>query len=240
MYRALKSRNFKILFCITAFDLILATLLNIPYTGVGKSSVADIARIQQKSPNGIPIPPLQPINANDTIPEYERILFGEWSFYNKQIGSEKLILYPVKLKNNFSYFTKSKRDSNLSVSHLPFLFWTNSIEQEKLIKINTLSTKQIKTFQVNELIITPDTESNQYLVFLQNYYPHWYYEQNEITKPVLKAGITFMAIPNSGQKDEIRIFFNPWRIKLLLFFSAAVLILYSFISFYPSQKTTGI
>lgn len=237
IYSALKRRNFKSLFLITAFDIVLATLMNMPYTGVGRSSVANINRIHQKSVRGIPMPPLQPININDTIPRQERILFGEWSFYHKQIGSAKMILYPVKLKNNFLYFNKSKANSSLSISHLPYLFFSDSIQHERLFKIADVSPNNIKSFTTNELILNFDSATKQFLVFLQNYYPHWYYQQNNMTKPVLKAGITFMAIPISNEKGTIRIFFKPRLVKFLLIFSAIVLVLYTFITFCPFQKT---
>jgi hypothetical protein len=236
VYKAVKKRDFKTLFIITTFDVILATLLNVPYTGVGKSSVADIARIQQKSPRGIPVPPLQPITANDTIPLNERILFGEWSFYHKQIGSDKLILYPVKLKSNYLYYSKSKKDSSLSVSHLPFLFGTDSLYEEKIIKKSNLALKSIQSYTTNEIIINPDSASSNYLILLQNNYPHWYYQQNNTIKPVLKAGITFMAVPVLKEKSTVRIFFNPVRIKFLLLTSAIAFILYVIASLCSFRK----
>ncbi len=236
IYKAIKKTNFKALFVITTFDIILATLLNVPYTGVGKTSVADLARIQQKSPKGIPVPPLQPVNANDTIPLHERILFGEWSFYSKQIGSDKLILYPVKLKNNFSYYAISKKDTSLSVSNFPFLFGADVIYPEKIIKTNDLSFKNIKSFKTNEIVINLDSISPAYLILLQNNYPHWYYEQNNIIKPVLNAGITFIGVPTARQKGIVRIFFNPVVIKTLLVFSTLILILYICISLYPLRS----
>ena len=62
LWRALKIKSIKLLVSVTAAELILATLLNLPFTGVGKSSLAEIDGLIQNAPSGIPVPDLLPVN----------------------------------------------------------------------------------------------------------------------------------------------------------------------------------
>lgn len=227
--KAIELSDFKKLLIITTADIVIATLLNLPFTGVGKASVAELAHIQQKAPKGIPTPPLQPISENDTITLDERLLFGEWSCYNKQIGTDKLINYPVKLKNYTSYFIELNKDSSLAVSKLPYIFITDTADRQKIRLTENILPGEIKHFSTNKLVINHKYQKSHYIVYLQNYYPHWFYsQQKKNATPVSKAGINFIAIPGSSLNEgDVTIFFNPSKVKTGMLISLITLVLYS-------------
>ncbi|MDQ6757660.1 MAG: hypothetical protein M3004_12075, partial [Bacteroidota bacterium] len=74
-----RENKWNVLVRIVIADMVIATLLNLPFTGVGKASVAEVQHVLNKSPKGIPLPKLQPIIMNDTITPEEKGLIGDWS-----------------------------------------------------------------------------------------------------------------------------------------------------------------
>ena len=77
-------------------DLILASLMNIPFTGVGKASVREVQKVLNHSPPGIPTPQLR--SAFQPTQE-EEALVGDWDWYSKQIAVNSESAYPIALKN---------------------------------------------------------------------------------------------------------------------------------------------
>ena len=119
LWRALKIKSIKLLVSVTAAELILATLLNLPFTGVGKSSLAGIDGLIQNAPSGIPVPDLLPVNSHSKISPGDEKKIGNWGFYSRQIGMPDYMGYPVLLKSTRRFYQsehKSKIDS------LPFIY----------------------------------------------------------------------------------------------------------------------
>jgi hypothetical protein len=222
---AILNMNFNRILILTVADLIIATSLNLPFTGVGKVSVGQIAAIHEQSPRGIPVPKLEPLRLHDTIPNKDSALVGDWSFYNKQIGKSRSVLYPVKLSANYQFYQLLKRDSSLSVANHPFLFLSKSIDQPKLINNQSLEQANILDFSTNHLKLRFDANDSGFLVLLQNFYPHWTYKKNNQIAPVQKAGINFIAVPVTKGENNIEITFSPPIIKILLLFCAILLLL---------------
>ena len=84
---------------IVVAEMIFASLLNIPFTGVGKASVHEVQTVLNKSPKGIIAAPLKPVNMHDTISVYESGLVGNWRFENKKTDNKAFAFYTVELKN---------------------------------------------------------------------------------------------------------------------------------------------
>ncbi|QNA45817.1 YfhO family protein [Lacibacter sediminis] len=240
LLNALRKNQMKRIFLIAATDIILATLLNLPFTGVGRVSVSTVSAILKKSPPGIPTPSLQPVRYNDTLPLNEVRLIGVWSFYSKQPGSAKADLYPVKLINNYSYYLQAAKDTTLRITDMPFVYISDSIQVKKPKKIKALTQENIVSYKTGELHLKLIADSACYIVLLQNYYPHWYYKINGQTYPVLQAGINFIGIPLEKGENDVRIFFNPIRIKTALLFSSIVFILYILVLFIPRLRKASL
>lgn len=233
LIKAFKKNSLRRVCIITAIDIVLATLLNLPFTGVGKVPVSAIAAIQKKSPTGIPVPPLRPVKNNDTIPDNEVKLIGEWNLYNKQPGSAKPALYPIKLINNYDYYRKAAIDTTLRITDMPFVYITNSISVIKPEKARDLEVKNIVSYKTGELHLKITSDTSSFVVMLQNFYPHWYYKTKGQTFPVQQAGINFIGVPIEKGENDIVIFFNPIRIKTALAVSAFLLLLFICILLLP-------
>ncbi len=198
----LREKRWPMLTRIVIADLVLATLLNLPFTGVGKASVAEVQMILNKSPKGIPIPVLQPINSNDTITVQEKGLVGDWSFYNKQIGVKKEAPYPIQLKNTKVYFEWIRLTHGITFLNENFLFARNATKPE-IVKFTGNNIK-FKTSVNND---------SDHVIYQQVFYPHWFYSNGKEKKEVLNH-FGFMAAPLIKGENEIEFSFEPKKVKI--------------------------
>jgi hypothetical protein len=225
--RSIQYRNWNMLKNIVVADMIIASLLNIPFTGAGKSSVAQVQSIINRSPKGIPIPVLQPIKNIDSLTSDEKKMVGDWSFYNKQIGVSSQVSYPIVLKNMNEYFQHNDSFPNDNYLSKPFIFIQASTEK------NSLS---IQSFNPNSIVINATVDTLANIVLQQNYYPHWFYQNGVIKKPVEQAGINFMSAPAQKGPNNITFSFEPRAVKWAMFLSALLFLVYCLILFIPATK----
>jgi hypothetical protein len=145
---------------IAAADIITATLLNLPFTGVSMRPTSEIQLILDHSPKGFPNPSIIPeadIYQNYPVTD---TLTGNWSIYGKQIAIDKQVQYPIILKNSKLYFDslhqllKSKKN--------PYVYSLNENAELKTVKFSP----GLFSFNVN-------SKQNDYLVIKQNLYPGW-------------------------------------------------------------------
>ena len=198
----LRERRWNLLVRIVIADVIIATLLNLPFTGVGKASVAEVQHVLDRSPKGIPIPPLQPILANDTISTYESGLVGDWSFYNKQIGVKKEVPYPIQLKSTKVYFELIRHRPGMTFLNENFLFSGNATKPW----IQEFTSNNIKF----EIIVNNDSDE---VVYQQAFYPHWFYNNGKEKKEAVKH-LGFMGAPLSKGENQIEFSFEPKKVKV--------------------------
>ncbi len=189
--------RYKLMIRFCALEMIIATLLNIPFTGVGQHSVKALQSQLEKVEEGIPAPLLIPIddiykNEDDN----KRDMTGSWSFYNKQMGVNRKIFYPMEMKNIDKAFPSSKS----IFSNKPYLFTTVDTSNSSIV------ITRIKD-NVVELIIQSNVKDT--LVFQQNIYPFWKCALNgEGKKPIAYAGV-FNAIALNPGKNFVKFSFNP-------------------------------
>ena len=201
---------------IVLADLVIASLLNIPFTGAGKAPVSNIQEIFNQSPKGIPLPTLQPIVLNDTGTAIQNAKAGSWTMYSKQIGAVKEVPYPIILHSMRTYFDAIPQQDSLGYIHQPFLYLeNNSIEK---IKLNEFSPTAL---QIEALSATPTL-----LVFQQTYYPHWKYTVNGNTQAMEKEGINFMKVPLAAGSNNVQLTFDVrWLWKYIYISLSTLLIL---------------
>jgi hypothetical protein len=217
-------KNWKFLARVVAFDLIIACLLNLPFTGVGKASLPNVQSILNNSPKGIPIPLLQPISHNDSATSEIKAMVGDWSFYNKQVGTNHQVLYPIMLKNSIDYLVKNENDASFSENYndKPFLFLIDTVG----------SSLKIVHFSPTKLKIIVNSKNNNQLIFQENYYPHWYYKVGKEKHELSQFGINFMEIPILKGSQELEIIFEPNAVKIGILLSAiAIFLCCSFLIF---------
>ena len=207
----LREKRFNLLVRIVIADMILATLLNLPFTGVGKASVAQVQNVLNKSPKGIPIPKLQPVINNDTIASEEKGLVGDWSFYNKQIGVINEVPYPVNLKNIKRYFDDMKINAMPGVSMNNFLFSTN---------INSIK-PEIIFFTGSKLKFRLSSQDDGTVVYQQAFYPHWFYSNGKEKKEVWNSD-PFISAPVKAGLNQIEFYFEPKKVIIAMLISLII------------------
>ena len=210
-------KDWSLLKKIVVIDMVLACLINIPFTGVGKASVAQVQSILNRSPKGIPKPQLSAIIHNDTASIADQKIVGDWSMYNKHIGTPGEVPYPIILKNMRTYFDKDARTQSENYLNKPFIFIADSTVAQ--IKLLSFSPQKI------EVDVLSNAETT--LVLQQNFYPHWYYTNGKIKSEVNQYGINFMSVPIVKGANSIRISFEPTRIKYAMLLSAIAFIICS-------------
>ena len=213
----LQNKNVNLLKKIVVIDIILASLFNIPFTGAGKTSLFKIQAVINKSPKGIPIPPLQAISINDTLSGTDKDLLGNWSMYNKQIGTLKEVSYPIQLKNTKAFFAENEGGNGTNYFDKPFLF---------LKKSDNKSSVTLQFFSPNKLTVNIISDSATQLIFQQNYYPHWYYKTGETKKLTSQEGTNFMSIPAGKGKSKVSISFEPVTVIRGMIFSTCIFLIY--------------
>jgi len=218
---------------IVVADMILACLLNIPFTGAGKASLGQVQSVINRSPKGIPIPILQPIKNIDTLSSEEEAMLGDWSFYNKQIGVTTQVSYPIVLKNMTEYFKNYKNFPNDNFLNRPFIFIEaplSAIEADNL---------KIQSFNPNKIVVIAKVDSLTNIILQQNYYPHWFYQNGTIKRPIEKAGLSFMSAPATKGQNNISFTFEPTVVKWGMLLSAFLFLIYCLILFFPTTKPSS-
>ncbi|MDB5202390.1 MAG: putative rane protein [Ferruginibacter sp.] len=213
---SLREKRMGLLKKIIVADLVIACLLNIPFTGAGKASVSDLQQVLGKSPHGIPIPSLEAISAHDSLPPAEKFLLGNWSMYNKQIGVKNWVPYPILLNNMHAYFMAAEKDSATTYLHRGFIFLENEQRGD---------TVSISHFSPNEIQLDVVASAPGKMILQQNYYPHWFYNNGSGKRSVDPAGMNFMSVPINKGRQHIVISFEPTNIKTAMIFSAVLFLL---------------
>jgi hypothetical protein len=197
---------------VVIVDLIVNTILYLPVTGVGQTTLSDIQKIYSRSEKGITIPKLVPINKIDTLDAKTTGLVGSLSYYDKQIGTLKLALYP-------SFFGSTKRffhsaDANLILKK-PFLFLKSNINDS--IKRENIS---ILEFSPTHILLSVEAASNDTLILLQNHYKFWSSLVNQKEIKITNAYYSFMAVPLKKGMNKVEYnYHDPW-LKVYLVISA--------------------
>jgi hypothetical protein len=210
----LRERRWNLLLRIVIAEVIIATLLNLPFTGVGKASTKEVQLVLNKSPKGIPIPALHPIINNDTTSTGEKGLVGDWSFYNKQIGVAKEVPYPIRLKNTIAYFELIRLAPGATYLNENYLFTENS----SLPTITEFSGNNIK------FKISVNSDSDR-IVYQQAFYPHWYYNNGKEKKEVVNSFFGFMDAPLIKGENNVEFSFEPTKVKAGMIISLAAFIM---------------
>jgi hypothetical protein len=222
----LRFNNWSLLKSIVIADMILSSLFNIPFTGVGKASVAQVQQVLAKSPKGIPVPNLIPISNYDTASAADKLMVGDWSFYNKQPGVKNEAAYPIVLKNMAAYFEEDGMTAKNIYTNKAFVFVDDSLQNQLTIK----------SFSPQQIQLTANCSENSKLVLQQNFYPHWFYIKGKEKKAVNEYGINFMSAPISKGENNISFVFEPKNVEIAMVISLTVFAILIFLLVFLPRK----
>ena len=212
---------------IVVVDMVIACLLNVPFTGAGKASVATIQSIIDKSPKGIPVPNLVPINQYDSLPTAEKEMIGDWSFYSKQPGVTQLAAYPIILTSTIKYFDSSEAFHFPALNVKPFI-------------ITEPSAAKIVSFSPQKIVLLVKDSSGSTPVLQQNFYLHWYYTVKGKKKPAESYKGTFMSASLSKGENTVTFSFEPRMVKVTMLVSLVSFILMILVLFILHKRETKI
>ncbi|PWU01204.1 MAG: hypothetical protein C5B52_07655 [Bacteroidetes bacterium] len=220
IYRGINRRKLNLLVYACVLDLIFATLMNIPYTGVSKSTVKEFQSIIDRSPKNIPIPKLQPVTMNAMeSPAVERMI-GPWGWYNKQIGSVEEIAYPIAFKSTKKFFNSDLKDS---ADMKPYAFLENNPEASTIL---------VKHFSPTVMDFSVSSTKNSGFILKQNIYKGWTCRVDNQTVSIDTALITFMKCQLTQGSHEIKFEFKRPVISWSLWFNFALVIVgFAFITY---------
>jgi hypothetical protein len=171
---------------------------------------------------------MNPISQNESKNIEIDKLVGNWSFYNKQIGSLSRIPYPIILKNTNNYFDKIEHSTieSESFTEKPFLF----------LEYTSASSIALLKFSPQKIRLKTNSVLSTHLIFQQNYYPHWFYCINNLKYPVRSFDVNFMQIPISRGAEEVTIVFEPKWVVFGMAFSAIAILIGTVILFWGYHK----
>ncbi len=184
--------NTKQIVKIIVADLIINSVVYLPFTGVGTVTLSSIEKVYDASGKGIIIPPLIAIKNIDTFSAKKTGLIGNSSFYNKEVGITHLTDYPSYFSNTKTFFKSNAPDT---VNNFPYIFLkkdiggylTNPDYGDKVLTVNFFSPQKIR--------ITVNSSQQDSLVLLQNHYKFWNATVDGQSTRINKSFITFMSVP---------------------------------------------
>jgi hypothetical protein len=156
----INKRKWRRILWLVVADLVIHVNLVIPYAVAGQSPLSAVQAVVNKSPAGLPPPPIHPINQNSRLSDAEEVLVGQWSMFNKEIGTTHEAMYPIQLRSSRNRFDRMEKDSSGNLH--PFMYLARSNGAIRLAAFTPVHYRIL----VNPA--TPDT-----LVIQQNYYPRW-------------------------------------------------------------------
>jgi hypothetical protein len=160
--------------------------------------------------------------------------------YNKQIGTVSVAPYPILLKSTLHYFDSLKKDPSISLMNKDFIF----LAAESQTDHDTLSPLRVNSFSPNKISVSMASSLTGQVVYQQNYYPHWFYNDGHVKKNVLPYGISFFSAPVTNGTGNMEFTFEPRIVKygMVITFLAlgVVVILILFLSFTGTTKQINI
>jgi hypothetical protein len=195
-------------------DMLVNSLIYLPFSGVGRVTLAEIDSIYGKSPKGIIIPPLVKIKDIEAFPGQKTGLVGSSSYYNKNIGTAELTDYPSYFRNTERYFTSELPQK---INNHPYLFFKNDFndyngrQDAGKLKVKFFSPTRLRV----ELVATSDDS----LVLLQNHYRFWKANVDGVAITVNKSFITFMSVPVPKGVHTVEFYYDDRLVTPLIIFS---------------------
>ncbi len=202
---------------LIAADLIFASLLNIPFTGVGKMSPAQVQHLI----DGAKADAFIAIKQTDTFNLKKNI--GDLQWYNKTPGNKEVISYPMILSAAEKYFESPRKNAN---DQLPYVF----MDSGHLKNLNYSNDK----IQFDLNITAPNRVTLQ-----QINYPGWQIISNSGPLALADHPDQLVSFEVSPSTTSAEIYFTNPAIRFLVYYSTIVLILLFSLFIFSNQNSRG-
>jgi hypothetical protein len=218
LINALKAVDYRKLVLIGFGEIAIATLLNLPFTGVGQRSVKDINELLTMAPKGITAPRM--VREDEVANEYPKtdLILGPWSLYSKQIAMDSLFPYPLIFHSTLDL--AASKDMEILKTEPAFFFRSKT----------GISRKEI-AYSFQDIMFHLELMLKDTLVIKQNVYPKWQADLDGTPIPIHAAYGNFIAVALPEGKHQLTLAFRNNRIKILLFSEFLLLMVASIILF---------
>jgi hypothetical protein len=201
--RYIYKQTYKRLILISATELAVAALLQIPFTGVGSITTTEADLSLQKTPAKIPTPlmtPISQIQANDAETGFKGI--GDWNLYSKRVGVNYHTDFPYTLKLAAAAF----KNNHSICSNKPYVF--NTQQQYPT------SNFEIRYFKNNMIDLSLKTTTPDTLVYQQIALKNWKCVLNgEKVKPITYKGAFLAVALKSNGKNDVKFVYQPGMVE---------------------------
>lgn len=218
--KSMRTAGHLLLLFVCIADILVASTINMPFTGYGEKSTKELQQLLNAAPKGIPLPSLHPIGLNQQgVAGIDRIL-GSWSLYNKQPGNQKQANYPILFKSESTLF---EEETMLAIQQRAFLYFepdtahhpNGSIGQSVPfgeIQLQAFTPGYVKAYLRNS---TPGS-----LTLMYKQYPHWVcsVDGNAVKQQLSGSPFTTIKIDKTGS-HLIEFSYSPRRIQWVALFN---------------------
>jgi hypothetical protein len=203
---------------LIAIDMVAASLLNIPFTGVGKMSPAEVQQlIDGAKTNALIIP-----QRSDSA--YISKIIGDVHWYNRIPGNKELISYPMVLTAAANYFQSPNKNTN---DRKPFAFVDSG-------HVNNLK------YAENKITFDIYTPVSSIVTVQQINYPGWKINSNTGPVSPLRHQDELISFETSPSATSVEITFENSIIKILVYYSGAILCVLCLLFFLPGKNSKTI
>lgn len=194
-----------------AIDLVLATLLNLPFTGVGMRSPSEIQQlIQNSSEKKSTVNISGSIAVQQLNDSLEKKVIGDARWYQHAPGNVVRINYPLILKAAEDHY---KSERKLLTDQLPFIFTLPQENENKL---------ELRQFSPGKILLSADFNVQTEIVVQQMNYKGWQLKINGEKSDFNLSAVEFQTFSVPKGRSEIELEFKKPAIVFLLFYSAIV------------------
>ncbi len=203
----INKQKYSRLFMVIAADMIYATLLNLPFTGVGITSPREIQSMILQGKQGLIHPSMK--NENQIITEYypTDLYIGNWAYYSKEIAVENQMYYPLILNETRNYFTHPERQILLGK---PFVFFRSGNNGHKI---------SLMTFSYSSFGFLTETTKMDTLVLKQNEFPGWKGLIDGKSVKLIKSFGALVGVEVPPGNHKINISYNNQKIIILFIYT---------------------
>ncbi|WP_336515684.1 hypothetical protein [Pollutibacter soli] len=210
LYKKIHSNN-NALMKWMVIDLLLATLMNLPFTGVGIRSPAEIQQLinsatEQKSVTNIS----ESIASQQLKDSVDKKVIGDSRWYQHAPGNLVKINYPLILKTAENHF---RSDRKPLTDQLPFIFTTSKKTENKL---------ELRQFSPGKILLTANFETPDDIVVQQMNHNGWRLKINAKKSAIKTNEDEFQTFSIPNGKSEIMLEFKNPAIVFFLIYSAII------------------
>lgn len=267
VYFLLKNEK-KLFLLAVVVEMVVATQLNIHYTGVSELKPKDIKEAVNQLPEGFPIPSMRPVerntnhaaavhglNKNSNVLRKQISYYGFTSFWLKQydeLFAHHANLSKAVLKNSFAYFSSKV----LPLSEYPLADTTYTFSQDIIYvndsiynKIIPYSLQVSPTDSIIPLLFTPseivfNTTNHSPVLFtlLQSNYCGWKLFVDGKPAEYFTSNYLFMSTLLPAGNHEVKFIYSnkPFVYALIASYVIAILLLLRLIErYYASNRAIG-